>query len=160
MTPSGTTHFNKTENSLTLTRIINAPRALVFKAWIDPRHLREWWGPKGFTNPRCDIDVRPGGAIRIDMRGPDGTVYPMSGEYLEIIAPSRIVFTSAALDKNGKPMFNVLNTIIFEEHNGKTKLILEAVASNVKPEAAMHIAGMEEGWKQSIDRLEAYVAAV
>jgi uncharacterized protein YndB with AHSA1/START domain len=62
---------------MVMTRVFDAPRELVFKAWTEPERLKRWWGPKGFTNPVCEVDVRPGGAIRIDMRAPDGVVYPL-----------------------------------------------------------------------------------
>ena len=61
------------EREITITRVFNAPRALVFKAWADASELAQWWGPKGFTNPVCELDVRVGGAIRIQMRSPDGS---------------------------------------------------------------------------------------
>jgi len=76
------------------------------------------------------LDVRPGGAIRIHMRGPDGTVYPMTGVYLEVVEPERIVFTSAALGADGNPMFEVLTTVTFAEQGGKTKQILHARVIN------------------------------
>jgi uncharacterized protein YndB with AHSA1/START domain len=129
------------ENELTLVRIIDAPRSTVWKVWTNSRQLAQWWGPKGFSNPVCEVDVRPGGKIRIDMRGPDGTIYPMSGKYLEIVEPSLLVFTSAALNKNGKPLFQVFNTVTFAEQDGKTKLIMHASVSEITPEAAPHLTG-------------------
>jgi uncharacterized protein YndB with AHSA1/START domain len=138
---------------LITTRIFNAPRELVFKAWTDPERLKRWWGPKGFTNPVCEADVRPGGAIRIHMRAPDGVVYPMTGVFHETVSPERLVFTSSALDKNGDPLFEVLNTVTFADEAGKTKLTVHASVSNVKAEAARHLAGMEMGWSMSLDRL-------
>src|SRR5436190_8252782 len=68
---------NAPQRELVLTRVFDAPREVVFRAWTDPERLAQWWGPRGFTNPRCEWDARPGGAIRVDMKGPDGTVYPM-----------------------------------------------------------------------------------
>ena len=138
---------------LLTTRIFDAPRDLVFKAWTDPERLQRWWGPKGFTNPVCEVDVRPGGAIRIHMRAPDGIVYPMTGVFHEIMEPERLVFTSRALDSNGEPLFEVLNTVTFSEEGGKTKLTLHARVLNVKGDAAQHLAGMEQGWSMSLDRL-------
>jgi uncharacterized protein YndB with AHSA1/START domain len=120
--------------------------------------LQRWWGPKGFTNPRCEVDVQPGGTIRIDMRAPDGVVYPMTGVFHEIVEPERLVFTSSALDKNGEPLFETLNTVTFAEEGAKTKLTLHVVVSKVKAEAAPHLAGMEEGWKMTLDRLAGEVA--
>ncbi|MGA2539857.1 MAG: SRPBCC domain-containing protein, partial [Terracidiphilus sp.] len=73
------------ERVLEISRLFNAPRELVYAAWTDPKQLAQWWGPKGFTNPRCEVDVRPGGKIHIDMRAPDGVVYPMAGAFREVI---------------------------------------------------------------------------
>ncbi len=146
---------------LVITRIFDAPRDLVFKMWTDSHHMAQWWGPNGFTNPVCQLDVRPGGAIRIDMRGPDGVVYPMGGFFHEIVKPERLVFTARAIeDKEGKPQLEVLTTITFAELGGKTKLTLQAVVVKSAPAAAAALAGMEEGWKQSLDKLEQYLAKV
>jgi len=139
--------------TLTTTRIFDAPREVVFQAWTDPKKLQRWWGPKGFTNPVCEVDVRPGGAIRIHMRAPDGTVYPMVGVFHEIVVPERLVFTSSALDGNGHPLFEVLNTVTFAAEGGKTKLTVRASVSKVKGDAAPHLAGMEQGWSMALDRL-------
>jgi uncharacterized protein YndB with AHSA1/START domain len=141
------------DQELVLTRIFDAPRETVFKAWTDPERLQRWWGPKAFTNPVCELDPRPGGAIRIHMRGPDGAVYPMTGVYHEIVEPQRLVFTSAALDENGDPLFEVLNTVTFAEHQGKTKLTVHAVVVKTTAGAARYLAGMEMGWSQTLDRL-------
>jgi uncharacterized protein YndB with AHSA1/START domain len=108
---------------------------------------------RAFTNPVCELDPRPGGAIRIHMRGPDGAVYPMTGVYHEIVEPQRLVFTSAALDENGDPLFEVLNTVTFAEHQGKTKLTVHAVVVKTTAGAARYLAGMEMGWSQTLDRL-------
>jgi uncharacterized protein YndB with AHSA1/START domain len=142
-------------HELVIERIFDAPRELVFKAWTDPARLRQWWGPKNFTNPVCEIDVRPGGAIRIDMRAPDGVVYPMAGVFKEIAPPERLVFTSVALDKSENPMFEILNTVTFAETGGQTRLTLRATVLSATPQAAPHLAGMQQGWRQSLDRLEA-----
>jgi uncharacterized protein YndB with AHSA1/START domain len=141
------------EQELVIERIFDAPRELVFKMWTDPKHLAQWWGPKGFTNPVCELDVRPGGAILIHMRGPDGTVYPMKGVFREIVEPERLVFSSAALDESGNPLFEVLNTITFAEHNGKTKQTMRARVIKRTAKAAPYLAGMEAGWTQSLARL-------
>jgi uncharacterized protein YndB with AHSA1/START domain len=146
------------EQELVLTRVFDAPRGLVFKVWIDPKHVAQWWGPSGFTNPLCELDLRRGGAILIHMRGPNGVVYPMTGVYQEVVEPERLVFTSAALDDEGNPMFEVLTTVTFAEESGKTKQILRARVIKMTPQAAPYIAGMEQGWTQSLERLAAYVA--
>jgi uncharacterized protein YndB with AHSA1/START domain len=71
---------NPTEASIVITRIFDAPRELVWKAWTDPKHMAQWWGPQGFTNPVCELDVRVGGAWRIVMRSSDGIEYPCGGD--------------------------------------------------------------------------------
>ena len=76
------------QRELVLTRIFDAPRAIVFKAWTDPQQLARWWGPKGFTNPVCELDPRVGGTLRIVMRAPDGQEHPMTGVFREIVEPS------------------------------------------------------------------------
>src|SRR5207253_2048068 len=129
----GTSEMTVKEKDLVLTRVSDAPRERVWKAWTDPRQIAQWWGPAGFTNPRCEVDVRPGGVLRIDMRGPDGTVYPMAGVYREVVAPERLVFTGSALDEKGKPLFEVLNTVIFAEQGGKTKLTIKAPPEKIFP---------------------------
>jgi len=140
-----------------ITRILDAPRELVFKAWIDQAQLRHWWGPTGFTNPVCELDPRPGGAIRIHMRAPDGVVYPMTGVVLEIVEPERLIFTSNALDKDGKAMFENLNTVTFAEHGNQTKLTLHAKVQMATEQAAPYLKGMDEGWKLTLDRLGEFV---
>lgn len=148
-----------TERELVITRIFDAPRELVFKAWTDPKHVAQWWGPKDFTNPVCELDVRPGGALLIHMRGPDGVVYPMKGVFHEIAEPERLVFTSSAFeDEAGNPQLEVLNTVTFVEQGGKTKLTLRAVVVRSTPEVAAALAGMEEGWNQSLDKLAEHLA--
>jgi uncharacterized protein YndB with AHSA1/START domain len=145
---------------LVLKRVLDAPRELVWKVWTDPAHLAQWWGPKGFTNPRCEWDARPGGAIHIDMRAPDGVVYPMSGVFKEVVEPERLVFVSSALDENGNSMFDVLNTVTLMEERGKTALMLQARVISVTERAPQYLKGMEMGWNMSFDRLAEYLARV
>ncbi len=146
------------EREVIITRIFDAPRELVFKMWTDPKHVAQWWGPKGFTNPVCEMDARPGGALRIVMRGPDGAEYPMTGVFREITAPERLVFTTVAVDKEGHPLLEGLTTVTFARHGGKTKLTLKTRAVGLVAQAARMLEGMEAGWTQSIDRLEEHVA--
>jgi len=141
------------EWDLVITRVFDAPREQVFRAWTDTRHMAQWWGPKGFTNPVCELDVRVGGVIRIHMRAPNGVVYPMSGVFEEITEPERLVFVSSALDENGNSMFDVLNTVTFAEQRGKTTLTLQARVIKATAQAPQYLKGMEAGWSQSLDRL-------
>jgi uncharacterized protein YndB with AHSA1/START domain len=158
ISPSATASPEQYE--LNLTRVFDASRELVFKAWTDPKHVAQWWGPGGFTNPVCEIDARPGGEMRIHMRGPDGTIYPMTAVFKELLAPERIVFQSGALDPSGKPLFEVLTTVTLADQSGKTKLTLNAKVLNMTAQAPQYLAGMEAGWTQSLERLAAHVTKV
>jgi uncharacterized protein YndB with AHSA1/START domain len=142
---------------MSLTRRFSAPPEVVFGAWTDAKQLAEWWGPKGFTNPVCQVDTRLGGAIYIHMRAPDGVVYPMTGRFMEIDRPHRLVFVTAAIDSEGRPMFKVLNTIIFTRVDGGTEISLVARVTSTTPAAPQYLAGMSQGWSQSLDRLAALV---
>ena len=88
----------KPEHEVVISRLINAPRELVFDAWTDPKHFVHWWGPFPTTNPVCEMDLRPGGAFRWVMRAPDGVEYPLTGVHREIVRPERIVYTHSLLD--------------------------------------------------------------
>lgn len=140
-------------DELTITRLINAPRELVFKAWTNKEMLAKWWGPNGFTSPVCEIDATPGGKIYIDMTAPDGTVYPTEGEFHYVLAPEKLVFTTAGLDKNKVRLFEAMNTITFTEENGKTKLTVHTKVTNIRPGGEVHLKGMNEGWSQCVERL-------
>jgi uncharacterized protein YndB with AHSA1/START domain len=145
---------------VTLTRVFDAPRELVFKAWVDPKHVAQWWGPHGFTVPACELDARPGGAIRIDMRGPDGVVYPNRGVFREIVAPERLVAITRVSDESGELGLEDVTTVTFADLNGATKISLHAAIVQAAPEMADAVAGMEEGWSQSLDRLAEYLKSV
>lgn len=142
---------------VTLTRIVDAPIEMVWAAWTDPRHLAQWWGPKMFTNPVCELDLRPGGAIHIDMRAPNGVVHPMTGAFEEIVPCERLVFTSVARDLDGNPLLEGRNTVTFEDAGGKTKVTVHSRAVGISPSAPQMLAGMEMGWSQSLDKLAGLV---
>lgn len=142
------------ERSVTISRAFAAPRSLVFQMWTDSKHMAQWWGPKGFTNPVCEIDARPGGAIRIHMRSPDGVTYPMTGMFSEVVAPERLVFTAFAEDLDGNPLLEAHTTVTFAEQGGKTTVTVKARAVGLAPVAPQMLAGMEAGWTQSLERLE------
>ena len=143
---------------LTLTRVFDAPRVLVWKAWTDPAHLRQWWCPRGFTNPVCEVDLRPGGTLRLVMRGPAGTPFsgdmPMTGEYREIVEPERLVFVTRILpDDAGNPQLEVHHTVTFIEQAGRTTLTMQATVVTASAQADGPLSGMREGWSQSLDKL-------
>jgi uncharacterized protein YndB with AHSA1/START domain len=148
---------------LTLTRVLNAPQELVFKAWTDPEMLAGGWGPRGVTAPVCEIDLRPGGALRICMHAPQ-LGFPehwMDGIFNEVVVPERLVFTSTAFkDESGNAPFEVLTTVTFEAQGQKTKLTMNAVVTRATPEMAPAIAGMDMGWNQSLDKLTEQLAGI
>ncbi len=155
-----------------ISRDFAAPRALVFKAWTDPALIGHWWGPHGFTNPVCELDVRPGGAYYIVMRSPQGVDYPLKGVYREVIEPERLVFSDAwdehpaewhemlkeLYTGDGVPAGEALNTVTFAEHGGTTTLTIRSVFDSVAIRDAMVDMGMDDGWSQSLDRLEELLA--
>jgi uncharacterized protein YndB with AHSA1/START domain len=144
---------------LAMTRIFDAPRDLVFRAWTDPKHLSQWWGPGGFTNPVCELDVRPGGKILIHMRAPDGAEYPMHGSFVEIVAPERLVFMSRVNEADGSLRFEIRNTVTFADLGStRTELTLEFLVVSATDAASHNLAGANIGWAQSLDRLAAHLS--
>ncbi len=142
--------------SVVVSHFFSTTRKRVFNAWTDAESLAAWWGPKGFTNPVCEVDAKAGGAIRIDMHGPNGAVYPMAGVFHKIVKPGLIVFTSIALKPEDRetPLFEVLNEVTFADEEGGTRVTNRATVTSATPEAAQALSGMEEGWTQSMARLE------
>ena len=107
------------DRELVVTRVIDAPRRLVFKAWTQPEHIARWWGPQGFTTIHCEMDIRVGGAYRFGMRSPQGTEHWKRGVYREIVEPERIVFTFAWEDADGHPGHELLTTVTFAEQGSE-----------------------------------------
>lgn len=144
---------NEPITELHLKRFFAAPRQVVFDAWTKPEMLKEWWGPKNFTNPRCEFEAFGGGNIRIDMRAPDGTLYPMSGKVIEFYPPYRFHFTTSALDANGDSMFDNWNSVFFEEVEGGTQVTLDVHVMTMTEAAPQYLKGMRQGWSMSLDKL-------
>lgn len=142
------------EMSVRISRVIKAPRARVFSAWIIPGQMAQWWGPQDFTNPVCEVDARPGGRILVHMCAPDGTIYPMTGTFHEVVAPKRLVFTAFAEDHDGNALLESDTTVAFEEKDGKTTVTVAARAVGLVPIAPQMLAGMNAGWTQSLEKLE------
>ena len=144
---------------LTLTRVMPAPRELVFRAWTDAEHLARWFGPAGFTVPECRADARVGGKWRLTMRANDdiaaivGRDHPAGGEYLEVEKPSRLVFTNNALDAAGNVILEGLTTVTFEDIGGATKMTLRTRASGMGEHVPFMLSGMEQGWSETLMKL-------
>jgi uncharacterized protein YndB with AHSA1/START domain len=148
-----------TVREVVLRRIVDAPRAVVFRAWTDPAQLAQWWGPHGFTNPVCEADVRVGGAWHIVMRAPDGTDYPCGGVYREVVEGQRLVFTNVATDTAGKPVLEGLTKAEFSDDGGKTRLTVWTRMTALVPGGVPMLQGMEIGWTQTLERLDERMAA-
>ena len=137
----------------TIMREFAAPRELVFEACTDARHLAQWWGPRGFTAPVCEWDAKPGNKIYVVMRAPDGTRYPMGGEFREVVPPERLVTVTGALDEQGEFLFEILHTMTLVEQAGKTRLTMHSRVIKATPGAGRYIGGFEAGMTQSLERL-------
>jgi uncharacterized protein YndB with AHSA1/START domain len=138
---------------LVVTRIVNAPRRLVFQAWTVPEQVARWWGPQGFVTTHCDMDIRPGGAFRLCMRSPDGTDYWKRGVYREIVAPERIVFTFAWEDAEGKPGHELLTTVTFADAGAGTRLTLHQARFETVERCQDH----RTGWTSCLERFAEYM---
>jgi uncharacterized protein YndB with AHSA1/START domain len=155
------TNQDISSRELVITRVFDAPRALVWKAWTDPEQVMRWWGPKDYTSPFCKIDLSVGGKYLFCMRSPEGIDYWSTGVFREIVPMERIVFTDSFSDDQGNVVpashygmgedfpAELEVTVTFEEEGGKTKMTLRHAGM---PEGDI----MEQtgaGWNESFDKL-------
>ena len=148
---------NESEREIVITRVFDAPRELVWKAWTDPKHVSKWWGPRGFTTTIHEMDVRPGGVWRQTMHGPDSTDYPNKSVFLEIVKHERIVYT---LDggKQGSRGVNCESTWTFEEEGDKTRVTIRMVFVTAQERGRVEKEyGAIEGGEQTLARLGEYL---
>ena len=149
------------DRELILTRIIDAPREKVFRAWAEPELLKQWFAPAPFTTPVAEIDLRPGGASLVVMRDPQGNDMPNRGVYLEVVRNERLVFTDAytkAWEPSEKPFMTVILT--FEEMGGKTRYTARVLHWTVADRETHEKMGFHQGWGQCTDQLAALVAKI
>ena len=141
---------------IVISRILDAPRELVFQAFTEPEHLMQFWGPRFTTAPVCEVALRVGGKFNVEMRGPDGAVYPCTGVYREIAPPERLVFASTTADDNpcggGLPP-RALVTISFAARGDKTEITIHAQLQSRADRDAAIAGGFNAGWNDSLDRL-------
>jgi len=145
---------------LILTRIIDAPRAKIFKAWTDPELLKRWFAPAPWTTPVVETDVRHGGSSLIVMRGPDGSEFPNRGVYLEVVENERLVFTDAyakAWEPSEKPFMTVILT--FEDRGRSTKYTALVRHWTVDDREAHEKMGFHVGWAICTEQLAALVTS-
>ena len=136
-------------DKLVLTRHFDAPPAQVFDAFVEKALMQSWYGPEGYTIPACDIDARVGGKYRIEMHSPAGGVSVLTGEFREIKAPVRLVYSWAWLQGAGRGP-ETLVTLTFKEKDGGTELTLEHTGFATEDARARH----RHGWESSMTSLE------
>lgn len=152
---SGSTEaVSATVPELVITRVFDAPRALVFAAWTEQEHLRNWEGaPMGYTVTTEESDIRVGGRFRVCMHAPDGTDHSLQGVYTEIVPPERLAFTHTWLRRDGTLGVETLVTLSFVAHGSRTEMTLRQTGLDT---LASH-AGHTRGWNSTFDRLAEYL---
>lgn len=157
----------KSKKELTISRIFNVKRDLVWQAWTEPEHIKAWWGPKAFTSPFINIDLRPGGKYLYCMRSPDGKDYWSTGTIMEVIPGEHLVMTDSFSDKQGNvvsaayygmdPDFPLESLVVvqFEDEGGKTKFTIKY--EDLSTISDNDLEGMKQGWNESFDKLAEYL---
>ncbi|WP_334188200.1 SRPBCC family protein [Noviherbaspirillum sp.] len=155
------TTSNTHGNELVLTRIIDAPREKLFRAWTEPELIKQWFAPAPWSTPFAETDVRPGGHSLIIMRGPDGTEFPSRGVYLEVIKNEKLVFTDAYTSDwqpSEKPFMTGI--ITFEDEGGKTRYTARVRHWTTADREAHEQMGFHEGWGKCADQLAELAAKI
>lgn len=154
---------NKTTKSasgreIVITKLISAPRKVVFEAWTDPEQVAKWWGPNGFSTTTKKREFKPGSVWQHTMHGPDGTDYPNKSIFIEIVKPERIVYAHGG-GKKGAPGAKFVSTWTFEaQWKNKTKVTMHGVfPSKEERDTVVKVYGAIEGGKQTLARLDEYV---
>lgn len=146
------------DREIVITRTVDAPRELVWDAMTDPSHVVHWWGPRGFTTTMEKMDVRPGGVWKHVMHGPDGTDYPNSSVFREVVKPERIVYSHGG-GKAGGPGAHFMATWTFEALGDKTRVTIHMVFDTAADrDMVVREYGAVEGGKQTLERLGEYLA--
>jgi uncharacterized protein YndB with AHSA1/START domain len=148
-----------TDREITVSRVFDAPRELVWQAMTNPQHVVKWWGPHGFTMTIEVMNVKPGGIWKHVMHGPDGTDYPNKSIFTDVVEPERIVYTHAG-GKKGAPGANFVATWTFDVvEPGKTRLTMRSVFMSTEDrDTIVKVYGAIEGGKQTMERLAALLA--
>jgi uncharacterized protein YndB with AHSA1/START domain len=144
------------DRELVISRIVDAPREKLFRAWTDPQLMKQWFAPAPWTTPVAEVDVRPGGGSRIVMRNPEGNEFPSEGVFLEVVPNERLVFTDAfkkSWEPSAQPFFTCILT--FEDAGGgKTKYTARALHWSKEARDEHERMGFHDGWAQCADQLE------
>lgn len=167
------------DRTFEIVREFDAPRELVWKAWTEPKNFAAWWGPKGFDTPRCEMDLRPGGAWRFhmrDMSDPSGAEGPIKGVFGDIVKPERLVMIMDVSEQpdewhdlvnpgwdraTGHPAMNMEQMVTFEDlGNNRTRLTIRTRVESAALLTRMKGLGMHDGWSQSLDKLADILAVI
>lgn len=149
------------DRELVVSRVLAAPRELVWEAWTNPQHVARWWGPKGFSTTIETMDLRPGGVWKQTMHGPDGTNYPNKSIFVEVVKPERIVYNHGG-GKEGGPGALFTATWTFEVvESGKTRLTIRMVFPTAADrDTIVKTYGAKEGAEQTLGRLAEFLATL
>jgi uncharacterized protein YndB with AHSA1/START domain len=142
------------DKEIVMTRVFDAPRELVFEAHSSCEHMSRWWGPRKYEIAKCDLDFRPGGTWQVVHRSAEGEEHTFRGEFREIVRPERITWT---FEWMGLPGHISVDTVTFEEHDGKTTLTTRSVFDTVEDRDGMLQSGMQEGAAETWERLDEYL---
>lgn len=154
-----------------ISRVFDAPRDKVWKAWTEAERLKQWWGPKGFTVTHCTIDLRPGGIMHYCLRMPDGNEMWGRFIYREIDAPKRLVFLNAFSDPKGGVTrhpwhaswpLEMLSTVTFDEQGGKTTVSVQWIPVDASTDLERKTFdegrdSMKQGWTGTMDQFAGYL---
>ena len=144
---------NISDREIVSRRVLNFPRELVWKAWTDPRHLANWWGPKGFTNTFHAFNLKPGGIWSFVMHGPGGKDYKNESVFIEIVKPERIIF------RHLKPVHEFQVTAAFVDHGDKTEVVFCMLFESAA-ECAQVKSYVPQANEQNFDKLEKELACI
>lgn len=154
--PASPSRSVSADREMFVTRLIDAPRELVFAAFTDSDHISEWWGPNGFTTTTYEMDVRPGGQWLFTMHGPDGTDYPNRIRYREVRPPEYLTYDHDE-GEGGDPLQAFKTTVTIESEDGKTRVTLRLVLASAEQREKLVKFGAIEGGNQTLARLDAFV---
>ena len=144
---------------LNIKRTIEASRQAVWDAWTIPEQFKKWYMPAPFSVPSCEFDLRPGGKLKVDTKGPDGVIMPMVGEFIVVNEPEKLVMTNSPLGPDGNKLFEIQHTLILNETNGQTMMDLTSEVLSAGPNSEQFLSGMEPGLKQALDQLARLVTS-
>jgi uncharacterized protein YndB with AHSA1/START domain len=149
---------NSGDREIVITRLLDAPRELVWQAWTDPEQVPQWWGPRGFTTTTHKMEVKPRGVWRFVMHGPDGRDYQNKISYLDVVRPERLVYAHGG--EEGLEPVQFQTTVTFEDFGGQTKLTLRMVFPSAEErDRVVKEYGAIEGGHQTLDRLSEHLAS-